>query len=75
MGSIMIIVLDGCDASGKTSIAKSIASRLCMNYVKPFEGMLGPDLVTLSENKQYDKIVSIYNSLDIPDNSVVIVTG
>ena len=48
--TLPVVVIDGVDGSGKTSIAASLAVRLGGRYVKAFEGEVGSHIRLLNES-------------------------
>ena len=52
--SPQIIVLDGHDGSGKTTLARLAAETLGGTYVKPFDGTLGDMIMWLSDERRYE---------------------
>ncbi len=49
-----IIVLDGHDGSGKTTLARMAAESLDGTYAKPFDGTLGDMIMWLSDERRYE---------------------
>ena len=52
--SPQIIVLDGHDGSGKTTLARLAAETLGGTYVKPFDATLGDMIMWLSDERRYE---------------------
>ena len=49
-----VLVLDGHDAAGKTTLAHMVANSLGGHYVKPFDGTLGDMIIWLYERNHFD---------------------
>lgn len=58
-----IIVIDGHDGTGKTTIAKKLAKELDGVYIKPFDGIIGDIIVWLYERKKYKLLNKISFSI------------
>jgi len=54
-----IIVLDGHDGSGKTTLSKMLAAHINGIYVRPFGGKNGKVLIESAEKKEYELTIQI----------------
>ncbi len=50
-----VLVLDGHDAAGKTTLARKVADSLGGRYVKPFDGTLGDMIIWLYERRNFEQ--------------------
>ena len=48
--TVPVLVIEGVDGSGKSSVAGSLASRLSARYVKPFDGEAGARIRAFNES-------------------------
>ncbi|MHA7304835.1 AAA family ATPase [Arthrobacter sp. TMN-49] len=53
------IGIDGHDGTGKTTIAKNVAARLGMSYLRPFGGSRGQDLTRASQSGDTKEVLRI----------------
>lgn len=49
-----ILVLDGHDGAGKTTLAQALAAKIDGKYVKPFNDSLGDMIAWLYKKKNYE---------------------
>jgi deoxyadenosine/deoxycytidine kinase len=54
-----ILVLDGHDATGKTTLAQSLASSINGTYVRPYIEPYGQELLLAAEAHDYDQVMKI----------------
>lgn len=59
LSKLPIIVFDGHDGVGKTTLAKALAKSLGTDYVRPFEGNRGIELIAAAEVREYGKVLKI----------------
>mgnify|MGYP000903916358 CR=1 FL=1 len=57
MNNREIIVLDGHDAVGKTSIGNLLAKQFNGLYLRPFEGEYGHQLIEFAEKEDFDDLI------------------
>lgn len=54
-----VLALDGHDGSGKTTLAKSLATEIGGTYIRPYAEPFGSQLLSLAESKQYDALIEV----------------
>lgn len=54
-----LLVIDGHDCSGKTTLATALARELKVPYLKPFNGQLGDDMVRAAELRDFDAAAAL----------------
>lgn len=75
-----VLIIDGCDATGKTSVAKRIATLTGATYVKPFE-RVDTTLIWLHKNGYYKQFVDLAETMlthwftQYPDEDLVLDRG
>ncbi|MEZ8101287.1 hypothetical protein [Vibrio bivalvicida] len=57
-----MLIIDGCDATGKTSVGKCVAAKIGAIYVKPFE-RVDSSLIWLHKNGYYEQFVSLAETM------------
>ena len=73
-----VLVLDGHDAAGKTTLARMVADSLGGRYVKPFDGTLGDMIIWLYKQKRFAQVDALSKSsiekamLDNSDSSLLV---
>lgn len=55
----VILIFDGHDGTGKTTLAKALSKVINAQYLRPFEGKTGEALIEAANAEDFDKVITI----------------